>query len=62
MTTLATEDPAHVRVGARLLGHTSLRTGELHYNQATMMSAVAQYHETLAELRGSEPPPEEPAP
>ena len=59
MTTLATEDPAHVRVGARLLGHSSLRTGEDHYNQATMASAVTQYHEALAQLRGSEPPTEE---
>jgi integrase/recombinase XerD len=62
MTTLATDDPAHVRVGARLLGHSSLRTGERHYNQATMVSAVTQYHETLAQLRGNTPPPEEPTP
>lgn len=62
MTTLATDDPAHVRVGARLLGHSSLRTGENHYNQATMVSAVTQYHETLAQLRGNTPPPEEPIP
>lgn len=56
MTTLASEDPSHVRVGARLLGHSSLRTGERHYNQATMLSAVAQYHQTIADLRGREPP------
>ena len=62
MTTLATDDPAHVRVGARLLGHRSLRTGEHHYNQATMLSAVAQYHEALTQLRGSEPPAEDPNP
>jgi site-specific recombinase XerD len=62
MTTLATEDPAHVRVGARLLGHSSLRTGERHYNQATMVSAVTQYHDTLAALRGNTPPPEDPTP
>ncbi|MEQ8733401.1 MAG: hypothetical protein RIC29_00635 [Rhodospirillaceae bacterium] len=62
MTTLATEDPAHVRVGARLLGHSSLKTGERHYNQATMVSAVTQYHDTLAKLRGNTPPPEDPKP
>lgn len=59
MTTLASEDPSHVRVAARLLGHTSLSTGELYYNQATMLSAVARYHQTIADLRGSEPPLEE---
>ena len=62
MTTLATDDPAHVRVGARLLGHSSLTTSEQHYNHATMLSAVAQYHETLAQLRGSKPPTEDPNP
>ncbi len=62
MTTLATDDPAHIRVGARLLGHNSLKSGEQHYNHATMLSAVAQYHETLAQLRGSGPPTEDPNP
>lgn len=59
LTTLATDDPTHVRVGARLLGHSSLKTGEKHYNQATMNTAVAAYHGTLAQLRGSEPPIED---
>ncbi len=59
LTTLATEDPSHVRVGARLLGHSSLKTGEQHYNQATMLSAVAQYHDAIAQLRGDHPPAED---
>ena len=59
MTTLATDDPAHILAGSRVLGHSSLRTGEKYYNQATMLSAVAQYHVTLAQLRGNEQPPRE---
>ena len=62
MTTLATDDPAHIWAGSKVLGHSSLKTGEKHYNQADMLSAAAQYHETLAQLRGSEPPSEDPSP
>ena len=51
MTTLATEAPASVQAGARLLGHRDLRTGEQHYNFATSLSAQRQYHEVLHTLR-----------
>ena len=56
MTTLATEDPAHIMAGSRVLGHSSLRTGEKHYNQAQMLSAAVKHHAVLADLRGTEQP------
>lgn len=38
-TTLAIEDPLHVRAAAPVLGHASLQTTEMHYQQATALHA-----------------------
>jgi site-specific recombinase XerD len=46
-TTLAIEDPKHVRVAAPLLGHRQLDTTERFYMQATSLEAHCRYIDTL---------------
>jgi integrase len=43
MTTIATEAPESVRAGARILGHKDLKTGERHYNFASIISVQRAY-------------------
>ena len=50
-TTIAIEDPEHVRIIAQILGHTTLATAERHYNQAGTLEASRRYHATLRTLR-----------
>jgi integrase len=50
-TSLAIEDPAHVRIAAQVLGHGSFRTTERHYNLAQGQQAASAWHETLDGLR-----------
>jgi integrase len=50
-TGVAVEDPAHVGIGAPLLGHRSRATMERHYNQAGSVEAARRWHRTLARLR-----------
>lgn len=50
-TFIAEEAPEQVRIIARILGHSTLRTSEDHYNQAGMLSAQKRYLEALAHLR-----------
>ena len=38
-TTIAELAPEHIHIGSRLLGHSSPRTGEAHYNQAQGLAA-----------------------
>ena len=52
LTTLAIHDPQHVRVGASLLSHRDLKTGERHYNMAGSLGAHQLYVEGIAGLRG----------
>lgn len=58
MTTMAINDPVHIKLISRLLGHGSLKTGEKHYNQASMLSAVTHYQNALVQLRGDQAPAE----
>jgi integrase/recombinase XerD len=51
LTAFVTDAPDHVRAGARILGHSSLATGEEHYNHATAHTAQRRYFEVLADLR-----------
>lgn len=46
-TTLAIEDPAHVRVAAPLLGHRTFTTTERYYQQAKSLEAHRAYVEVL---------------
>jgi len=50
-TSLALEDPAHVRIAAQVLGHGSFRTTERHYNLAQGQRAATAWHQTLDGLR-----------
>ncbi|MDA8252036.1 MAG: hypothetical protein M0Z28_23125, partial [Rhodospirillales bacterium] len=50
-TFIAEEQPEHVQIIAALLGHATLRTSEMHYNQAGMLSAHRRYLEALDALR-----------
>jgi hypothetical protein len=51
-TTIAVEDPRHVRDAHHVLGNT-LATTEKYYNQARSLEASRRYHATLAALRSS---------
>ena len=51
MTSLAIEDPANVRAGAALLGHSNFRTSERYYNLGGTMEAATAYHKTLSRRR-----------
>ncbi len=55
-TTIATEDPAHVRDILAVLGHASLATSERHYNQAGTIEASQAYHKALRKLRSPRVP------
>jgi len=50
-TSIATEDPEHVRIVLQILGHSSLATSERHYNQAQSLEAGRRFQQTIAELR-----------
>ena len=52
-TSIAVEDPEHVGIIVRILGHSSLRTAELHYNMATSIEAARRYQKHIARLRES---------
>ena len=51
LTSLAVDQPDLMTIGATLLGHTRLETGEKHYNQARMVDASRQYGRDILELR-----------
>lgn len=51
-TTMATADPENVAFAANILGHSSPKTYEQHYNKANMASAAVGYHEVLRGMRG----------
>jgi integrase/recombinase XerD len=50
-TTLANEDPNHVRYAAKLLGHHALRTTEQNYISANSEVALDRHHDTIASMR-----------
>lgn len=52
VTTVAKEDPDHVRMCARLLGHTGLQTTERNYIVADAVVAVRAYHAAIETIRG----------
>jgi hypothetical protein len=51
LTSVAIDQPDLMSISARLLGHSSLRTGERHYNQASMLDASRRYGMAILELR-----------
>lgn len=50
-TTIALEDPHHVRIASRLLGHRTLSTTEKRYNQARSVEASRIMQNYLLSLR-----------
>jgi integrase len=50
-TSLATDDPEHVRCASSILGHGSLSTAEKYYNQATSLTAARALTSTMLEIR-----------
>lgn len=50
-TSLAIEDPEHVRAASALLGHASLASTTKYYNQATTLSASRQHTRAMMALR-----------
>ncbi|HYI84430.1 MAG TPA: site-specific integrase [Acetobacteraceae bacterium] len=50
-TSIAAEDPDHVRMAAQLLGHASLRTTERYYVAANTRSALRRHHDRIREIR-----------
>ena len=53
LTSVATDQPDLMKISATLLGRTTLKTGEKHYNQAHMLDASRRYGMTILELRES---------
>ena len=50
-TSVATEDPRHVRIIPAILFHSTGITGERYYNRATMLEAGRRHAALLAELK-----------
>ena len=50
-TSLAVEQPELIGIGPAVLGHSSLATGQKHYNQARMLEACRLYTAALLEVR-----------
>ena len=50
-TSIAAEDPDHVRLAAQLLGHASLQTTERYYVAANTRSAMRRHHDRIREIR-----------
>jgi hypothetical protein len=50
-TSIACEDPAHVYITKSILGHSTLRTSERHYNHAQSLEATRCYQARILELR-----------
>ena len=50
-TSVAIEDPDHVRIAANILGHHSLATTQRYYDQSRMLAASRSYQSALGEIR-----------
>ena len=55
-TSIAIDDPAHVRIAGKLLGHSRFRTTERYYIQAQSFEASRKYQRVIATKRGKEAP------
>ena len=50
-TSVAIEDPDHVRITANILGHHSLAMTQQYYDQSRMLAAGRSYQSALREIR-----------
>ena len=55
-TSIALEDPEHVRMAATILGHVSFATTERHYNQARSVEAARHFQGVIGNLRTARKP------
>lgn len=52
-SSIANEDPAHVRIAAQILGHTCFDTTEKYYIQAQAGVATRRYHDQILSIRSA---------
>ena len=57
-TSTAEEDPDHVLITKSVLGHTTLRTSERHYNHARSRRAMRRFQAGIMKLRRTLKPPD----
>jgi len=50
-TSIAVEDPGHVRIIRSVLGHSTLRSGERHYVHARTLEASRRFQQHTLKLR-----------
>ena len=50
-TSVAVDDPDHVRISAALLGHCSLSTTQRYYDQSRMLAAGRRYQQQMMSIR-----------
>jgi site-specific recombinase XerD len=50
-TSIAIQDPEHVRMIAPILGHSTIATSERHYNQARTLEASRRYQQAIGRTR-----------
>ena len=50
-TSIAIEDPNHVGIVAAILGHSTFRTSERYYNQATSLEAARRFQAAIKSFR-----------
>jgi integrase/recombinase XerD len=50
-TGIAIAAPERIEIVTAILGHTTIKTSERHYNQARSIEAGRRYHQTIAALR-----------
>ena len=51
-TSIAMEDPEHVRITTHILGHRSMHTSERHYNHSRANQALQRHQDNVLHLRG----------
>jgi integrase/recombinase XerD len=54
-TTIAYDDPEHIRICARILGHSRFSTTEGHYIVAKTVAAADHYHNLIEAIRSPRP-------
>ncbi len=55
VTTVAIEDPAHVRIAQNLLGHASMQATEKNYIAAHSREALGRYHDLVLAMTAQDP-------
>jgi integrase len=56
-TSIALKDPEHVRITMHILGHSTMRTSERHYNHPRANRALQRHQDNVLRLRGEDVAP-----